>query len=1106
MFSFRRRRPAKSKILAQKRSPRRSFRPFLEWLEERTLLQATPTPNYVVDQTAGTSSVPPSTAFTPQQILTAYGIDQLQGIIGTGTGQTIAIIDAYDNPNLPNSTDPNFSKGDLHHFDAQFGIPDPPSFTKLNQNGGTVLPGTDPAAPSNTSWAGQEALDVEWVHAIAPGANIILFEANSPNSLYTAAATAANTPGVSVVLMNFGQSEFSGQLNLDSTFTTPAGHTGVTFIASTGDTGSPGEYPAYSPNVLAVGGTSLTLNPDNTYNSESGWGNGSNSNILGGSGGGISQFEPEPQYQLGVQNTGARTIPDVSLDADPATGVAVLDSFDHSKATPWVQVGGTGVAGAVWAGLIAITDQGEAQLGNSSLDGPSQTLPDLYSLYQSKSADFNDITSGSNGAFSAGPGYDEVTGLGTPIANKLVLDLLGISANGVINIQSLTPPAGTTEGSPAGTFTLATFNDPNTNLTANDITATVTWGDGTKTVYNGSPSIVQLDSFGDYALVASHTFADEGNLVLSLQLRDTLGFVGNNSANVSVADASLTNNPVTVNGAINSGLSNVVVAEFTDANPLGHATDFTAAVTFTLSDGSTVAGSTFSVTAVGSTATSITYDVLASLNSTYTAQGTFPVTVSIVDDGGSSLSVSNNVVVGPQPLLPIPVTVTGVEGQGLSTQLVAEFTDTNPNNVIGDYSVAVNFTLSDGSQAAGTGVALVTVSTSSNGNTYAVYASLNNIYTEEGSFTVSSFFQATTDGATVTVNSPVQVADAPLIPIPQTINAQQTQPVSNVMVAEFTDTDPNGVLSDYSAQVTFDLGLGSEVTVSGTIVPVSGTTFGVVASSGAAYQGAGTLPITVVVQDAGGASVTVNSQANVASTPASVTGTHINQTEGANFTSSIGTFFHDTGTSSGGSVSIDWGDGNTSTGSVQQVSPGVFNLIGTHTYTEEGSYNITFTVTSSDGIVISGNSTAQVGDASLRMISVGLPGTVFQNQALNNIVVATFADNNPFGQQSDFSASISWGDGAVTGGSIRNNGNGTFSVLGSHTYANTGSMSLGVNVHDDGGASTGGSAGFSIGVPLFLGNANSPSSNLFSAFFNGNQLYEELLLLLLLDYYLGYFS
>jgi hypothetical protein len=208
--------------------------------------------------------------------------------------------------------------------------------------------------------------------------------------------------------MSFGSSEFASEQSFDGDFTTPSGHQGVTFVASTGDCGSPGEYPACSPSVMAIGGTSLYVNGDNTYQSEAGW---------SGSGGGTSAYESEPTFQQGVQSTGKRAIPDVAFDADPNTGVQIYDSYD--QANPCFQMGGTSLAVPCWAGLIAIADQGRAAAGGTTLDGPSQTLPALYSL---PSGDFHDIPSGSNGA-DATPGYDMVTGLGSPNADLLVSDL-----------------------------------------------------------------------------------------------------------------------------------------------------------------------------------------------------------------------------------------------------------------------------------------------------------------------------------------------------------------------------------------------------------------------------------------------------------------------------------------------------------------------------------------------------------------------------------------------------------------------------------------------------------------------------------------------------------
>ena len=374
--------------------------------------------------------------YSPQQLQTAYGLGNIEfggsgGTPGDGTGQTIAIVDAYDDPDFYDSTDPNFSNSDLAQFDlARFGIPDPPSFTKYNQSGATSpLPGTDPAGAGNPdgNWEIEEALDIEWAHAIAPGASIDLVEASSTSNtaLFTAVKTAASLPGVSVVSMSWGIDEFSGEQAYDSSFITPTGHQGVTFVAATGDSGSPGYYPAYSPDVVAAGGTTLPLDDNGDYpgtgpDGEVGWSD---------SGGGTSQFETEPAYQDNVQTTGYRTIPDVAWDADPNTGVAVYDSYNDTDGSgPWVTVGGTSVAAPSWSAVLAIVNQGRVLAGGTTLNStqsgtldPTQTLTALYSL---PSSDFHDILYGSNGGFTAGPGYDEVTGLGSPNGSLLVPGLV----------------------------------------------------------------------------------------------------------------------------------------------------------------------------------------------------------------------------------------------------------------------------------------------------------------------------------------------------------------------------------------------------------------------------------------------------------------------------------------------------------------------------------------------------------------------------------------------------------------------------------------------------------------------------------------------------------
>ena len=156
-----------------------------------------------------------------------------------------------------------------------------------------------------------------------------------------------------------------------------------------------------SPNVVAVGGTSLYLNADNSYNNETGWGYFSSSaGTFIGSGGGTSLYEAEPAYQLGVQSTGFRSTPDVSFVADPATGAWISDPYNLPADNSFEIVGGTSLSAPCWAGMFALVNQGRAAAGQPTLNSttPTDAQQALYSLPQS---DFNAITSGSNGGYTA---------------------------------------------------------------------------------------------------------------------------------------------------------------------------------------------------------------------------------------------------------------------------------------------------------------------------------------------------------------------------------------------------------------------------------------------------------------------------------------------------------------------------------------------------------------------------------------------------------------------------------------------------------------------------------------------------------------------------------
>ena len=415
------------RFLAQRNLKLRNH-PRAECLEERSLLTSGVSSTLVspaLGSVLGPFALggPPTSAYTPALMQSAYGFNQISfgngTIKGDGTGQTIAIVDAYDSPTI---------SSDLAKFDAAYGLPAPPSFTKLDQNGGTTYPW------ANANWGLEIALDVEWAHAMAPGANLVLVEANSASTsdLMQAVKTAAGH--ASVVSMSWGGPEFAGETQYDALFGTP----GVTFVTASGDSGGifGASFPSSSPNVVSVGGTTLNTNASGAWTSETAW-----SGFLSqGSGGGVSRIEPLPSFQasaLGSQYAKGRVSPDIAYNANPNSaffttysGYAVYDSFFSGG---WSIVGGTSAGSPQIAAMIAIADQGRALSSLPALSSHDTLAGILYAnaatLNQSSpSPYFHDITVGFTAAGFAKPGYDRVTGLGSPIANALVAYAVGYVA------------------------------------------------------------------------------------------------------------------------------------------------------------------------------------------------------------------------------------------------------------------------------------------------------------------------------------------------------------------------------------------------------------------------------------------------------------------------------------------------------------------------------------------------------------------------------------------------------------------------------------------------------------------------------------------------------
>jgi kumamolisin len=316
----------------------------------------------------------------------------------TGGSKAIAIVDAYHYPT---------AMADLTAYSAQFGLPAPTASTFTVTNAGTT-PGADPNCALYggwNCWASEAALDIEMAHAMAPAAHIYLVEAlsNGFTDLFAAetkAVALVKAAGGGEVSNSWGGSEFSTETSYDSKFI----GTNVVVFASTGDREGT-EYPSVSPNVVAVGGTTITRNPS-TLNArnEISWEDG---------GGGLSPYETRPAYQNGISTIVGthRGVPDVAAVANPRTGVWVYDSYDTGSTTAahWNIFGGTSVASPVWAGIV-----------NHAGHFKASSAAELTLIYASAAttADFRDIQYGTCGYYEgwvAVAGWDPCTGSGAPV-------------------------------------------------------------------------------------------------------------------------------------------------------------------------------------------------------------------------------------------------------------------------------------------------------------------------------------------------------------------------------------------------------------------------------------------------------------------------------------------------------------------------------------------------------------------------------------------------------------------------------------------------------------------------------------------------------------------
>jgi len=348
----------------------------------------------IVDEKGKPKTTTAPAAYGPNQLRSAYNLTSTVG----SPSQVIAIVDAYDDPNI---------QSDLDTYSSRFGIASLPScsgpvalstvscFQKVDQRGGTNYPTVD------SGWALEIALDVEIAHGVCPSCSILLVEADSSTlaNLFAAVDRAA-TLGATEMSNSYGTSrEFSGETTYDSHFN----RKGIAITVSSGDSGYGTSYPAASPYVTSTGGTSLYLDSFGNYSTESAW---------SGSGSGCSSQETlKPSGQPTIGNCARRIIADVSAVADPNTGAAVYDSVPYNGSSGWFKVGGTSLSSPLIAAVYALAGGVSSALYGNAMPYALKTAGNIH-----------DITSGKNGRCSganialctATSGFDGPTGLGTP--------------------------------------------------------------------------------------------------------------------------------------------------------------------------------------------------------------------------------------------------------------------------------------------------------------------------------------------------------------------------------------------------------------------------------------------------------------------------------------------------------------------------------------------------------------------------------------------------------------------------------------------------------------------------------------------------------------------
>ncbi|MYM80797.1 peptidase S53 [Duganella sp. FT50W] len=600
-------------------------------LESLRVAQANRLANVDTDTSSATPLASSTTVatYTPAQIRAAYGLPALPGsytglsatqAAQLGAGQTIYIVDAMHNPNVA---------AELSAFNSKFGLPACATKTiattaslplaaasasgcELSVVYSTASGGMSATAPAyDAGWATEIALDVQWAHATAPLARIVLIEAASASyDNLLGGVRLANRLGAGVVSMSFGGSETSTTSAADSVFS----GANMTYLAATGDSGAGVAWPSVSPKVLAVGGTTLSYSGVGAR-SEVVWSN---------TGGGVSAYVATPAYQSGAvpgMGTAARrTVADVAFNADPSSGQYVAIIAAGSGTVKWSSVGGTSLATPQWAGLIAIANALRVVNGKAALAAPHAALyTNISTVAGTYASVFKDITSGRHGSCAAcggETGYDQATGLGTPNGGALLSALSGLTVQAapVVTAATISGKAGA----------------------ALSFTAPVTASNAVTYALTGAPSGMSISGAG----VVTWATPVAGTYGVTITARDSVnGLSGSGVLTVVIAAAGSTSTsntptaPTASGGPIINASAMVGVANRALSGTIGISDATSKSVAVSLSGAPL--GMTFQVSGMQITATwaapkvgNYTLKVVATDSNGASATASIPVTVS----------------------------------------------------------------------------------------------------------------------------------------------------------------------------------------------------------------------------------------------------------------------------------------------------------------------------------------------------------------------------------------------------------------------------------------------------------------------------------------------